>query len=73
MTQTDMILDYLREHGSISQLEAAQELGCWRLGARIWDLRHEGHAIRREMVTSRNRFGAPVSFAKYSLQEGKNA
>ena len=73
MTQTDMILDYLRERGSISQLEAAQELGCWRLGARIWDLRHEGHAIRREMVTSRNRFGVPVSYARYSLQEGKNA
>lgn len=73
MTQTDMILAYLREHGSISQLEAAQELGCWRLGARIWDLRHEGHAINREMVTRRNRFGTAVSFAKYSLQEGKNA
>lgn len=73
MTQTDMILGYLREHGSISQLEAAQELGCWRLGARIWDLRHEGHAIRREMVTRRNRFGTTVSFARYSLQEGKNA
>ena len=73
MTQAEMILDYLRGHGSISQLEAAQELGCWRLGARIWDLRHEGHDIRREMVTRRNRYGVPVSFARYSLQEEHHA
>lgn len=68
MTQNEMILDYLNKYGSITQAEAANRFGCWRLGARIWDLKHMGHQIRRTMVQSTNRFGAPVSFAKYSLE-----
>lgn len=67
-TQCDMILDFMQRNGSISQLEAAEELGCWRLGARIWDLRHAGHDIRKDMVTKKNRYGKPVSFARYYLQ-----
>ena len=50
MSQCEMILEYMKEKGSITPLEALNELGCMRLGARIWDLRHEGHNIRREMV-----------------------
>ena len=70
MTQCDMILAYLIENGSITQLEAAEEFGCWRLGARIWDLRHAGHEIKSEMVTKKNRYGKPVSFARYTLYGG---
>lgn len=39
MTQCDRILQYMQEVGPITQLDAAREFGCWRLGARIWDLR----------------------------------
>lgn len=68
-TQCDMILTYLREHGSITQMEAAEEFGCWRLGARIWDLRHAGHEIKRDMVSKKNRYGKPVAFARYTICE----
>lgn len=68
MSQNQMILDYLNKYGSITQAEAADRFGCWRLGARIWDLKHMGHQIRRTMVQSTNRFGAPVSYAKYWLE-----
>lgn len=68
MTQCDMILDFMRDNGSITQLEAAEEFGCWRLGARIWDLRHAGYEIKRDMVSKKNRYGKMISFARYTIQ-----
>ncbi len=68
-SQCAMILRYMEEHGSITQAEAVSELGCYRLGARIWDLRSRGHGIKRELVTKRNRHGNVCSFAQYSLIE----
>lgn len=65
MTQTEMIKRHLAMFGSITAAEAMQEYGIMRLASRIWDLRHEGVAIEREMKTAKNRFGEPVSFAVY--------
>ena len=70
-TQCDMVLAHMMEHGSISQLEAAQEYGCWRLAARISDLRKNGYAIKSQLVTKKNRMGRPVSYARYTLEEGE--
>ena len=67
MKQTEKILDHLKKHGSITPQEALREYGCMRLGARIYDLRREGHEIEREMVTAKNRDGENVSFARYFL------
>lgn len=72
MTQCDMVLAHMMEHGSISQLEAAEEYGCWRLAARISDLRKAGYAIKSHLVTKKNRMGRPVSFARYTLEEVGN-
>ena len=69
MTQCERILQYMQEVGPITQLDAAREFGCWRLGARIWDLRHAGHLITKRMVTDKNRYGEAVSFAEYRLEE----
>jgi hypothetical protein len=49
MSQSEMILAHLA-HKPITPLEALQEYGCFRLGARIWDLKRKGHAIEVEMV-----------------------
>jgi len=46
MTQREQILAHLRQHGEITPLEALQQYGCYRLGARIYDLRQEGHDIK---------------------------
>lgn len=40
-----MILLYLKEHGSITALDAIREFGCMRLAARISDLRERGYDI----------------------------
>ena len=71
-TQCDMILRYMQDNGSITQIEAASEIGCYRLSGRIYDLRAMGYEIKKEMQTKKNRYGRAVSFAKYSLLEGVN-
>ncbi len=50
MTQAQELLHYLKERGSITPLEALQELGIFRLAARIHDLERAGHSIPRETV-----------------------
>lgn len=68
MTQTDMILMHLKEHGSITPLDAMQEYGCMRLGARIWDIRDLGYTIETKMETHKNRFGQVTCYARYILK-----
>ena len=68
-TQCDMILAYLRENGSITQIEAASEFGCYRLSGRIYDLRERGYNIVKTMKTKKNRWGKVVHFAAYHLLE----
>lgn len=48
-TQTDMILEYLKQGNSITPLEALHKFGCLRLGARIYDLKHLGHDIETQL------------------------
>ena len=67
MSQNIMILDYLERNGSITQAEAINSLGCYRLGARIWDLRQSGHMIIRRMEEGTNRFGSRTRYARYTL------
>ena len=54
MTQCEKILRYMRDVGPITQLDAAKEFGCYRLGARIWDLKKARHpeadGIREKQV-----------------------
>lgn len=66
-TQCNMVLDYMRQFGAITQLEAIRDIGCMRLAARISELRERGYAIDRRMKTSKNRYGKDVSFAEYYL------
>jgi len=49
VTQAERILAYMREHPEgITPITALEEFGCFRLGARIYDLRREGHQITAE-------------------------
>jgi hypothetical protein len=48
--QASQILAYLREGKTITPLEALDMFGCFRLGARVWDLKQAGHDIRSRMV-----------------------
>ena len=69
MTQSERILRYMQDFGAITPLQALDDLGVMRLGARIYDLKRAGHAISRRMVTKKNRYGEAVSFAEYRLED----
>lgn len=71
-TQCDKVLDYLQKFGSITQLQALQDIGCMRLASRISDLRNQGYPIGRRIKTGKNRYGESVSFAEYYLIEEEN-
>ncbi len=73
MTQNERIMKYINNFGSITTMQAFTDLGIVRLGARISELRQAGHDIRDEFVTSKNRYGEPVTYKKYFLGEQKNA
>jgi hypothetical protein len=66
-TQCERILDYISENGSITQLDALREFGCMRLASRISDLKRQGVPVKRTMETAKNRYGEPISYARYSI------
>lgn len=49
-TQTAQILAHLKTGRSITPLEALDQYGCFRLGARIFDLKERGFKIHSERV-----------------------
>lgn len=65
-TQNERVLDYMREHGSITQLQAMQDLGVMRLASRIADLRRQGYTIIAATEKVTHRFGEPCHVSKYS-------
>ena len=69
MTQSEMVLDYMERFGSISSWQAFMDLGITRLSGRIFDLRQMGHDIISKSETKNNRWGKPVTYARYSLKE----
>ena len=44
-TQAQRVLDYINKFGSITQLEALQEIGVMRLASRVSELKKAGHSI----------------------------
>lgn len=46
-SQNGQILELLQSGGTITQGEAASNFGCWRLSARIADLRSYGFPVQK--------------------------
>lgn len=67
LTQCERIIRYINETGSITQIDALREFGCMRLASRISDLKRQGVPVKRTMETAKNRYGEPISYARYSL------
>ena len=70
LTQCMKIIKYMNDFGSITPVQAMQDLGVMRLSARINDLEAEGWEIKHDRETGRNRYGEKTSYAKYSLKRG---
>ncbi len=65
MNQRQSILNHMQTRGPITPIEALQEYGCFRLGARIWDLKQDGWPISAKMITMKGKH-----FAQYRLKGG---
>lgn len=70
MTQCERLLAYLDSDYGIDPITAWTELGIYRLGARVFDLKKRGHVIIREDKTVHNRWGEKCVVAFYKLQKG---
>jgi len=60
-TQNDKIKAYLTKGKAITPIDALNKFGCFRLSARIKDLRNEGLNIATKYVTKGDK-----TFASYS-------
>ena len=66
-TQAERIKNHLKEHGSITALEAMSEYGIMRLASRMSDLKKGGYPFERRMIVRKNRYGDSVSIAEYYI------
>lgn len=67
MTQTEKVKAYLETHYGITAKQAMDELGIYRLGARIYDLKKQGVPVKSAMVAVPTRSGEMTNVKLYWL------
>ena len=68
-TQRDLVLNYIREYGSISSWDAYRDLGITQLATRISELKDRNYVFTKERVYTKTRFGVPTHYDRYKLVE----
>lgn len=66
-SQNEAVVQYMKENGGISSMDAFNNLGVTRLSARIYDLKQHGYVIDSEYYMGRNRYGNPTRYARYRI------
>lgn len=69
LTQSERVLDYIKEFGSITQLDAIRDLGIMRLASRVSDLKKGGVYITGKYEKVKNRYGEETQIKRYSIVE----
>ena len=69
MTQGERIIEYIREFGSISPMEAFSDLGITKLATRVSEMSAEGIEFVKKYEETKNRYGEKVHYMRYSLKE----
>ena len=69
MTQSERVLDYMKQFGSITTKEAFADLSITRLSARIWDLKRDGVQIIKHREYAKRRDGSATHWDVYSLKK----
>lgn len=67
ISQTQSIINWLEQGKSITPIEALNEFGCFRLAARIGDIRKLGYEVKTEMVSVGGK-----SWASYDINVDKD-
>lgn len=71
-TQKIRIIEYVRQFGSISPMEAFSDLGITKLATRISEMSRDGISFNRTHEKRLNRYGETVYFMRYTLGGGQN-
>lgn len=67
MTQCEKILEYMRTHeAGITPADAIEHFRCFRLAARIADLKCQGYKITSSYVRE-TRNGVKICYSRYRL------
>lgn len=61
-SQNEQILEALESGSKVTPLDALNKFGCFRLGARIHELKQRGYPIKTEIIRQRGKY-----IAEYSL------
>lgn len=69
MNQHDRIIQYMRDFGSITTLDAFRDLGITKLTTRISEMRASGMEIIGKPETVKNRYGDKCHIHRYTLKE----
>ena len=69
-TQAERVLDYINDFGSITQMDALNDLGVMRLASRISDLKKMGFPITSTVEPVKNRYGEVCHIKRYSIKDG---
>lgn len=72
MTQGERIVQYMLDYGSITPMQAFENLGITKLATRIGEMRERGIEIQSEFMSGKNRFGQPVRYKRYFLTSKMN-
>lgn len=67
--QAEQLYDHLKTRGSLTQIEAYEEYGCFRVASRIHEMKKAGIPIVKTMKTGKNRYGVECRYAEYRLGE----
>ncbi len=70
-TQAERVLSYMEQFGSITQMDALNDLGVMRLASRISDLKKMGYPITSDVEAVKNRYQETCYIKRYSLQRGE--
>ena len=70
-TQKELVLEYMKEFGSITAMQAFADLGITHINGRIKELRDAGYKIKTDMRKRENRYGVKVEYGVFSLEEEK--
>jgi len=65
MTQHQRILQYIDDFGSITPMEAFQDLGITKLATRVSELIRDGVLIEKQQVSGKNRYGDTTHYMRY--------
>lgn len=69
INQRQRIINYIREFGSITSLDAYKDLGITQLATRIKELKEQGYEFTTKWENSKNRYGERVDYKRYYLAD----